>query len=137
LRIERLQTDTVNTVIIDKIAYESLFSKDTGDGKAPIGARVYIEPASPVAINVSVHLVVAAGYEVGAVQLAVKENVEQYLKSLTFMQDNDVRYVRIGSVILDTPGVVEYSNLLVNGATNNIPIGEQAVAVLGPVTFTC
>jgi len=136
LRIERLQTDTVNTVIIDKIAYESLFSKDTGDGKAPIGARVYIEPASPVAINVSVHLVVAAGYEVGAVQLAVKENVEQYLKSLTFMPDNDVRYVRIGSVILDTPGVVEYSNLLVNGATNNIPIGEQEVAVLGTVTFT-
>jgi len=136
LRIERLQTDTVNTVIIDKIAYESLFSKDTGDGKAPIGARVYIEPASPVAINVSVHLVVAAGYEVGAVQLAVKENVEQYLKSLTFKQDNDVRYVRIGSVILDTPGVVEYSNLLVNGATNNIPIGEQEVAVLGTVTFT-
>jgi len=136
LRIERLQTDTVNTVIIDKIAYESLFSKDTGDGKAPIGARVYIEPASPVAINVSVHLVVATGYEVGAVQLAVKENVEQYLKSLTFMPDNDVRYVRIGSVILDTPGVVEYSNLLVNGATNNIPIGEQEVAVLGTVTFT-
>jgi len=136
LRIERLQTDTVNTVTINKIAYESLFSKDTGDGKAPIGARVYIEPASPVAINVSVHLVVAAGYEVGAVQLAVKENVEQYLKSLTFKQDNDVRYVRIGSVILDTPGVVEYSNLLVNGATNNIPIGEQEVAVLGTVTFT-
>jgi len=136
LRIERLQTDTVNTVIIDKIAYESLFSKDTGDGKAPIGARVYVEPASPVAINVSVHLVVAAVYEVGAVQLAVKENVEQYLKSLTFMPDNDVRYVRIGSVILDTPGVVEYSNLLVNGATNNIPIGEQEVAVLGTVTFT-
>ena len=136
LRIERLQTDTVNTVTIDKIAYESLFSKDTGDGKAPIGARVYIEPASPVAINVSVHLVVATGYEVGAVQLAVKENVEQYLKSLTFMQDNDVRYVKIGSVILDTPGVVEYSNLLVNGATNNIPIGEQEVAVLGTVTFT-
>jgi len=25
---------------------------------------------------------------------------------------------------------------LVNGATNNIPIGEQEVAVLGPVTFT-
>jgi len=136
LRIERLQTDTVNTVTINKIAYESLFSKDTGDGKAPIGARVYIEPASPVAINVSVHLVVAAGYEVGAVQLAVKENVEQYLKSLTFKQDNDVRYVKIGSVILDTPGVVEYSNLLVNGATNNIPIGEQEVAVLGTVTFT-
>jgi len=25
---------------------------------------------------------------------------------------------------------------LVNGATNNIPIGEQEVAVLGTVTFT-
>jgi len=131
LRIERLQTDTVNTVTINKIAYESLFSKDTGDGKAPIGARVYIEPASPVAINVSVHLVVDAGYEVGAVQLAVKENVEQYLKSLTFMPDKDVRDVRIGSVILDTPGVVEYSNLLVNGATNNIPMASRKWLCLG------
>jgi len=136
LRIERLQTDTVNTVIIDKIAYESLFSKDTGDGKAPIGARVYVEPATAVPINITANISVVQGYDPNAVKLNITEALREYLKSLTFQADNDVKYVKIGGVILDVAGVSDYSNLLINGGTNNIVIGEQEVAVLGTVTFT-
>lgn len=136
LRITRLQTDTTTTVWIDEVTYRSTFSQDTGDGKAPIGARVTVEPAVAVVINVSATLTIASGYDPTSVQAAAKQSIIDYLKSLAFQSDNDVRYVRIGNAILDTAGVQDYSGLLVNGAEDNVPIGDQQVAVDGTITLT-
>jgi uncharacterized phage protein gp47/JayE len=136
LRITRLTTDTVTTVWVDRVVYRSTFSKDTGEGKAPVGARVTVEPATSVLINVSATLTIAAGYNADSVKSAVQDNIAAYIKSLAFASDNDVRYVRIGQAILDTPGVQDYSNLTVNGGTANVVIGDQEVAVLGTVNLT-
>ncbi|GAW29593.1 hypothetical protein ULO1_21630 [Carboxydocella sp. ULO1] len=136
LRITRLTTDTTTTVWVDRVVYRSTFSKDTGEGKAPIGARVTVEPATAVLINVSATLTIAPGYNADSVKAAVRDNIAAYIKSLAFTSDNDVRYVRIGQAILDTPGVQDYSNLTVNGGTTNVVIGDQEVAVLGTVNLT-
>lgn len=136
LRITRLTTDTMTTLWVDRVVYRSTFSKDTGEGKAPVGARVTVEPATVVLINVSATLTIAAGYNADSVKAAVTDNIAAYIKSLAFTSDNDVRYVRIGQAILDTEGVQDYSNLLVNGSTSNITIGIQEVAVKGTVTLT-
>jgi len=136
LRITRLQADTATTVWVDRVTYRSTFSKDTGEGRAPIGARVTVEPATAVLISVSATLTIAPGYNADSVKAAVQQSIADYLRSLAFQADNDVRYVRIGQAILDTPGVQDYQNLLVNGGTANVPIGEQEVAVLGTVTLT-
>jgi uncharacterized phage protein gp47/JayE len=136
LRITRLTTDTTTTVWVDRAVYRSTFSKDTGEGKAPVGARVTVEPATAVLINVSATLTIAAGYNADSVKSAVRDNIAVYIKSLAFTSDNDVRYVRIGQAILDTPGVQDYANLTVNGGTANVAIGEQEVAVLGTVNLT-
>jgi uncharacterized phage protein gp47/JayE len=136
LRITRLTTDTTTTVWVDRVVYRSTFSKDTGEGKAPIGARVTVEPAKAVLISVSATLTIAPGYNADSVKSAVTENIRAYIKSLAFADDNDVRYAKIGTAILDTPGVVDYSNLLLNGGTANVVVGPQEVAVLGTVTLT-
>lgn len=136
LRITRLTTDTTTTVWVDRAVYRSTFSKDTGEGKAPVGARVTVEPATAVLINVSATLTIAPGYNADSVKAAVKDNIAAYIKSLAFTSDNDVRYVRIGQAILDTLGVQDYANLTVNGGTANVAIGEQEVAVLGTVNLT-
>jgi len=136
LRITRLATDTTTTVWVDRVVYRSTFSKDTSEGKAPVGARVTVEPATSVLINVSATLTIAAGYNADSVKSAVQDNIAAYIKSLAFTSDNDVRYVRIGQAILDTPGVQDYSNLTVNGGTANVVIGDQEVAVLGSVNLT-
>lgn len=136
LRITRLTTDTTTTVWVDRGIYRSAFSKDTGEGKAPIGAKVTVEPAAAVLINISATLTIANGYNADSVKAAVTDNIAIYIKSLVFTSDNDVRYVRIGQAILDTPGVQDYSNLTVNGGTANVVIGEQEAAVLGTVTLT-
>jgi uncharacterized phage protein gp47/JayE len=137
LRISRLTSDGATTLWVDQVTYISTFSKDTGDGKAPIGARVTVEAATAVMINISATLELVEGYNANSVKSAVTENIRAYIKSLAFVEnDNDVRYVRIGEAILDTPGVYDFSNLLVNDGTVNIPIGPQEVAILGVVNLT-
>ena len=136
IQASRLTTDGGTTVWVDRMVFRSTFSRDDGDGKAPIGARVTVEPATAVLINISAILVISNGYNAESVKSAATENIRTYIKSLAFAQDNDVRYVRIGEKILDTPGVYDFSNLTVNGGAANIPIESQEVAVLGTVTFT-
>lgn len=136
LRVTRLTTDTTTTVWLDRIVYRSTFSQDTGMAKAPVGARVTVEPAKAVLISIAATLTIAAGYNAASVKAAVQQNIDAYIKSLAFASDNDVRYVRIGQVILDTPGVQDYSGLVVNGGTANIVIADQEVAVMGSVTLT-
>lgn len=135
LRINRLTTDTATVVWVDQVVYRSTFSQDTRTGKAPVGARVTVEPATAVLINVSATLTIATGYNADSVKAAVTENIRAYIKSLVFTSDNDVRYVRIGQAILDTAGVMDYQQMLLNGGTSNITVGVQEVAVLGTVTL--
>lgn len=135
LQIERLTTDTTTVVWFDRTKYRSTFSKDTGDGKAPVGARVTVEPAIAVLINISATLTFTPGYNPAGVKAAVEQNIEDYIRSLAFTEDNDVRYVRIGNAILDTPGVQDYTGFTVNGGTANITIGAQEVAVKGMVSL--
>lgn len=135
-RATRLLTDTTTTVWIDSVTYRSTFSKDTGEGKAPIGARVTTEAATAVQINVAATLTIASGYDANSVKATVQANLDAFLKSLAFADDNDVRYTRVGQAILDTTGVQDYTGLTVNGGATNITVGDQQVAVLGTVTLT-
>ncbi|RKN85878.1 baseplate J/gp47 family protein [Paenibacillus ginsengarvi] len=136
LRLTRLQSDTSTTVWIDFCDIVSTFSTNSGEGKAPVGARVTIESATAVLVNISAALSIATGYNTDSVKAAVVQNIAEYIRSLAFSDDNDVRSVRVGQAILDTTGVLDYSNLLVNGGPGNITVGTQEVAVLGTVSFT-
>jgi hypothetical protein len=136
LRVTRLTSDITTTIWIDQVKYRSVFSKSDGEGKAPIGAKVTVEPATTVFINITAALTITDGYNADSIKAAVQANIDAYLKTLAFTIDNDVRYVRIGEKILDTPGVRDYTGLTVNEGDANIPIGLQEVAVIGLVTLT-
>jgi uncharacterized phage protein gp47/JayE len=137
LRVTRLAEDQASILWVDQVQYRSTFSMDTGDGKAPVGARVTVQSAKAILINVTANITVTGGYNTDSVKAAVNQNIESYIKSLAFVEDNDVRYVRIGNAILDTTGIEDYSELKVNGGTANIPVGNQEVAVKGVVTLIC
>jgi len=136
LRITRKQTDTTTMLWVDNVTYRSTFSRDDGEGKAPIGARVSVRPANAVLINISATITVLPGYNAESVKAAVQANLDAYIKSLAFAPINDVLYSRVGQTILETTGVQDYANLTVNGGTSNIAIAENEVAVLGTVTLT-
>jgi uncharacterized phage protein gp47/JayE len=137
LKIIRLGEDQASILWVDQVQYRSTFSMDTGDGKAPVGAKVTVQSAKAILVNVSANIKIAAGYNSDSVKAAVIQNIETYIKSLAFVDDNDVRYARICNAILDAPGIEDYNEPKVNGGTSNIPVGMQEVAVLGVVTLTC
>ncbi len=110
-------------------------SKAMGKGKAPIGATVTVTSATAVEINVSAAVTLTGTKTLAEVQASFTKAVDEYLGSIAFATEPTVRYVRIGSLLLDTAGVQDYKQLTVNGGTANIPINQSQVAVKGTVVL--
>lgn len=107
----------------------------TGDGKAPIGATVTVAAATEVPINVVASLTLASGATVSGVRTLFENEMRDYLKLLAFA-DPIVRYSRVASLLLDIPGIVDFSGLTVNGGGANVQMTTGQVAVLGTVMFS-
>lgn len=130
---------TVEVVLLDeerRAPAASLVSEvaDYIEKMRPIGASVTVKAAEEVPIDVEVEVVLTQDASLEAVREAIEEGMRGYLKTLAFL-DPVVRYTRIANLILDTPSVVDYQGLSVNGRTSgNIDIPADGVAVVGTVT---
>lgn len=100
----------------------------------PIGATATVVSATEKPINIIVTLVIdTQNYTIDQVKAWIETNLTNYFKSIAFVETY-VSYAKIGNVIFDSPGVIDYSNLTINGGTANILIAETEVAVIGGVT---
>ncbi|MGE4272053.1 MAG: baseplate J/gp47 family protein [Desulfitobacterium sp.] len=130
---------TVKVVIINsnkRAADASLVTavSDYIEEVRPIGATVTVESAAELEIDVSATLTLQVGHVLANVKAAIEANLTQYLKEIAFVETY-VSYARIGSLILDTEGVLDYTGLTVNAGTANVTITDAQVAVLGVTTF--
>lgn len=129
---------TVKVVIINsnKRAADSTLINNTAayiDDNRPIGSTVTVVSAAELAINVSVTITLASGYELADVKATIESELTAYFASIAF-KETYVSYSRISSIILNTAGVFDHSSLLINNDTENIAIADTQVAVLGTVT---
>lgn len=134
---------TVKVVIIDsnKTGAEAQLVTDTFnhiEDNRPIGATVTVESATEKAINISFTAVKDLNYTDQQRQTNIENAVKDYLKSIAFIE-NTVSYGKIGSAIINSAGILDYSGLTVNGGTSNIALSDSnsltEVAVLGVVTI--
>lgn len=109
-------------------------SEGLGYGQAPIGAFCYVESAVALSVNISVTISKDSNYTDAQVHDLVVRALTDYLKSIAFESDY-VSYAAVGNVIYNCEGVMDYSNLKINGTTNNVNIGDKQIAVLGGVTI--
>jgi uncharacterized phage protein gp47/JayE len=106
-----------------------------GDGVAPaFGGITSVISALGKAIDISFTTVKDPAYTDAQRLESVKANITQYLKDIAFVEDY-VSYAIVGSLILQSDGIVDYSDLLINAGTSNILIGSEEVAILGGVTI--
>lgn len=129
---------TVKVVIIDSEktgADAALVTSTTTyiQSVMPVGPTLTVISATEVAINISATLVLKAGSTLASAKTEIEGKVKDYLKSLAFV-DSVVRYNQISSLILDCESIVDHSNLTMNGATTNVNVTVEQVAVLGTVT---
>jgi uncharacterized phage protein gp47/JayE len=102
------------------------------EGERPFGADVTVVSAAPLLINLTFTLTLEGGYVEATVIESIKENISLYLQEIAF-KSSVVSYAKTGGILIETEGVLDYENLLVNGATANIPIGVEEVAIMGGV----
>lgn len=101
----------------------------------PIGATVTVKSASEVTVNVDFTATLDSNYTQAEAEQNVINNLTEYLKNIAFKQDY-VSYGLVGSEVINSNGIADYSNLLINNTSSNIAVGSEEVAVLGNVVIT-
>ena len=122
-----------------------------GLGMAPIGAQVTVAAPTELTVNVSATLTLQSGYQIGQVQQPIEDAVEAYLltvrqgwdtntSSTSVVYAADVYLARITAAIIGVTGVVNATNVQLNGGTADLTLTEngttQQVPVMGTVTLT-
>ena len=112
-----------------------------GEGMAPAGPVITAMPAEEVKINISVKVqrTQEKPSTLDEIRQLIEDGVRTYLQQIAFnRKDPLVRYTRIAAVLLDIPIIVDYTDLAINGNTEqvNIEIGSGQVAVLGTVSVS-
>ena len=100
----------------------------------PIGATVTVVSGQEKAISVSAKVVLANGFTIGQVQMAFEQLLINRFAEIAF-KETYVSYARIGNLLLDVPGVGDYTDLKVNGGTANILLADEEIPVLNTVTL--
>lgn len=122
-----------------------------GLGMAPIGAQVTVAAPTGLTVNVSATLTLQSGYQIGQVQEPIEQAIEAYLLTIRKEWDtntsitsvvyaSDVYLARITAAIVGVTGVVNTTNVQLNGGTVDLTLTEdgttQQVPILGTVTLT-
>lgn len=105
-----------------------------GDGKAPIGAKCTVVSAIEVPVNISFTAVKDPSVTDQERLQNVTDRLTAYLREIAFNNDT-VMINQIHNEIFNSKGVMDYSNLTVNGMTSNISIAKEEIAVIGGVTI--
>ena len=101
----------------------------------PIGASVTVDSPSGKLISVTAEIILDGTKTIDNVLTSFTTAFKDYLQSTVF-EAYSVSYAKIGSILLSTPGVSDYLNLLVNLGTANVNIGEIEMPITGTIDLT-
>lgn len=132
-------------------AVDPPINQGLGLGMAPIGAKVTITAPDTVVVNISAELTLAQGYIIGQVQQPIENALSSYIESICDNWDEptiaggidyvaDVYLARVISVIIGVAGVINASNVTINGNSSDLTLTEtgqlQQIPELGTVTLS-
>lgn len=109
-----------------------------GEGVANLGAHFTAAAAEEVTIDVAFTAEISSGSTADGVAEEAAEAITEYLKELALSSDDAadivVRVTAIGAILSGLSSILDYSDLTLNGDTENISPGDDGAAVLGEVT---
>lgn len=129
--LDASNTKASETLIAEFQKYLDPNTSGMGDGVAPIGAFVTVTTATEVPINVSASVKMKSGFSDTS---GITTALTNYLSSIAY-EKTMVAYLNIGAAILSVPGVESVSNLVVNGGTTDITLGNEDIPVIGTTTW--
>lgn len=109
-----------------------------GIGIAPIGHCVIVTAADEYTIDTTANIVCEAGYTVDGLKNQIEVAIETYMLGLRQKwADSDHLVVRLSGIenaIYNIEGIEDVKNVMINGDTNNITLGENVIPVRGTIT---
>ncbi len=122
-----------------------------GLGLAPIGAQVTITTPTELTVNITATVTLSPGYAIGQVQAPIETAIGNYLQTVrknwaTNIGSTTVAYAanvyvsQVVAAIVGVTGVVNATNVQLNGSTADLTLTQtgaaQQVPVLGTVTLS-
>lgn len=118
--------------------------------KRPVGieAAPYVQSAVPLPVNITAAPKLDAGVTPSAVIQTLRETLEKhfavlvetkYKRNYEGPEEDEpytLSYNRVATMLMTTPGVLDYTTLTINGAAENLTIAPDQVPVLGEVSVT-
>lgn len=104
------------------------------ESQRPVGADVTVMSARERSVDVSAQVVLAASASLAEVQRAFSAKLDEYLAETAFV-DFTVCRNRVGALLLEVDGVLDYSGLALNGAEGNLELDTDCVPVRGEVAL--
>lgn len=118
-----------------KAVYDHIISPENRDYRlAPIGAILTVTTAEAVGLTFSAKIMLEEDAVIDDVIKAYRSNLLTYFEEAK--AESCIRYTRVCSVLSETKGVLDYSNMLLNGATANIAITADDYPTIATVALT-
>jgi uncharacterized phage protein gp47/JayE len=106
-----------------------------GEGQAPIGAYCTVNPATAKNIDVSCKIKLDGTCTLEEATANINTAIVKYNASIAFKSDF-VSFAHVGSYILSSAGVDDYSDLTINTGVSNIILADREVPVLNNLVVT-
>lgn len=130
--------------VLDPIPYHQ-----QGVGVAPIGHYVTTEGVVNKEITVHVNITMKSGYTLDNIKNQISETITEYIGSVNktwaetqiitikrFVDDGlIIRKAKLESLLLDIIGVLDVTNLTLNGETKNLQLGVNEIGKLKAVEY--
>lgn len=101
----------------------------------PIGATVTVSSPEALTINVAANVLLDGSRTIEQVKAAFTAALDVFLKD-TIFRTYRVSYAKLGSLLLDTPGVEDFDAFQLNAGIGNVTVGGKQIPVIGTVTLT-
>ncbi|MBV7319725.1 MULTISPECIES: baseplate J/gp47 family protein [Bacillus] len=103
-----------------------------GEGQAPIGAVVTVESAVWKEVEISAEVLPEVNHSIDEVKTEIQEGVLNLFKKMAF-EDNIIRLSQINNIVYNSPSVSDYSNIKINGTSENLVLSDVEIPKLGQV----
>ena len=90
---------------------------------APINALIEVSSSVAMTISISATIEIDGVRDIESIKNDFLSALKEYYT--TAIEEKEIKYSKVGALLIDIDGVTDYSNLLVNDGTSNIAVGTE------------
>ncbi len=101
---------------------------------APIGAILTVTTGTPMTLNFKSDVEIDEDYTLETVEAEFRKALLAYFTEAK--DDGEIKYTRVARCLSETPGVLDYRNLFINNARNNVTVGLEDLPTITSLVLT-